>query len=64
MFLYFVVKVSDEKSGKVGTTVYGGQYFRRMSTCKCIYHLVQFFTASSQTYFLNVRLAFSRAHNF
>ena len=31
MFLYFVCKVSDEKTGKVSTRVNGWQYFRWMS---------------------------------
>ena len=46
MFLYFVVKVNDEKIGKVKTRVNGWLCFWWLSICEFINCLVLLFTGS------------------
>ena len=64
MFLYFVGKVFDEKTGKVSTKLNGWQYFRWMYVWECINCLVQFFTGRCQSYSFSVKLTFSCVHKF
>ena len=64
LFLYFVGKVFDKKTGKVSTRVNGWQYFTCMSTGECINYLVQFFTGRCQINSFSLTFTFSCVHKF